>query len=72
MSREELTALCVDLEIRANQDCEWNMRDQQSEVTDQLTWELGCRTRRDYARDSYDNVCHPANITRAPSENESE
>ena len=64
LTSDELIALCADLEIRANQDCRWNMRDRQSDVSDQLTWELGCQTRRDYARESIDNICHPTHIQR--------
>ena len=57
LTRAELVALCADLEIRATQDCEWNMRDQQSQVRDQQTWEINCRARRDSARESFENVC---------------
>ena len=57
MSREELSRLCADLEARAAQDCEWNMRDQQSGIQDIQTWEVNCRARRDSARESYENVC---------------
>lgn len=57
MSREQLAALCADLEMRARQDCEWNMRDQQSAVQDIQTWEVNCRARRDSARESFENVC---------------
>jgi len=60
MSRTELAALCADLEIRANQDCHWNIEQQQSSVQNQQTWEINCRSRRDFARDSLDNVCDPA------------
>jgi hypothetical protein len=60
MSRTELAELCADLEIRSNQDCRWNIEQQQSSVQNQQTWEINCRSRRDFARDSLDNVCHPA------------
>ena len=59
MSVQELTALCEDLQMRANMDCEWNMREQQSSVNNQQTWEINCRARRDSARRSFDNVCQP-------------
>ena len=57
MSREELAALCADLEQRANQDCNWNVLQQQSTMQDRQTWEVNCQARRDSARRSYDNVC---------------
>ena len=57
MSSQELAALCADLEIRATLDCRWNMREQQSSVPNQQTWEVNCRARRDSARESFDNVC---------------
>ena len=60
MSREELSTLCADLEIRAAQDCDWNMRDRQSAIEDSQTWEVNCRARRDSARESYENVCMDA------------
>jgi len=59
LSHAELAALCADLDMRATQDCEWNMREQQSRIPDQQTWEVNCRARRDSARESYDNVCTP-------------
>ncbi len=58
LSDRELAALCADLNLRADLDCRWNMQEQQSAVGDQQTWEINCRTRRDSARESYDNVCH--------------
>jgi hypothetical protein len=57
LSNEELAALCEDLQMRASMDCEWNMREQQSSVNDRQTWEISCRSRRDSARRSFDNVC---------------
>ena len=57
LSQEELGALCEDLRMRADMDCQWNMKEQQSSVTNQTTWEINCRARRDAARGSYDNVC---------------
>ncbi len=57
LSQQELAALCEDLRMRADMDCQWNMREQQSSVSDQQTWEINCRSRRDSARRSYDNVC---------------
>jgi len=62
MSGEQLTSLCADLRLRANQDCRWNMEARQSSVPDQQSWEINCRARRDYARESYDNVCHTARL----------
>jgi hypothetical protein len=59
MSVEELSALCEDLQMRASMDCEWNMREQQSNVSDRQTWEINCRARQDSARRSFDNVCQP-------------
>ena len=60
LSRDELAALCADLKIRADQSCQWNMQEMQSTITDQQTWEINCNARRDFARESYDNVCDPA------------
>jgi hypothetical protein len=57
LNDEELAALCADLEMRSNQECEWNMLERQSSVTDQQSWEINCRARRDSARLSFDNVC---------------
>jgi hypothetical protein len=57
LSQEELAALCEDLRMRADMDCLWNMKEQQSSVANQQTWEINCRARRDSARESYDNVC---------------
>lgn len=57
MNRNELVALCTDLQMRADQDCSWNMREQQSSVPNQQTWEINCRARRDSARQSFENVC---------------
>lgn len=65
MTRNELRALCEDLRMRADFDCRWNIEERQSSVTDQQTWEINCRARRDSARESYDNVCQPARF-RAP------
>ena len=59
MSAEELAGLCEDLQMRADMNCEWNMREQQSTVTNRQTWEINCRARRDSARRSFDNVCQP-------------
>lgn len=66
MNIEELTALCEDLKMRANMDCEWNMRDQQSGMAERQTWEINCRARRDSARRSYDNVCQPWRLQSRP------
>ena len=57
LDREELAALCVDLKMRADQDCQWNMEQRQSSLPNQQTWEINCRARRDSARQSYENVC---------------
>ena len=57
MSREELASLCEDLSMRAEQDCRWNMQQQQSSIPDQQTWEVNCRARRNSARQSFENVC---------------
>jgi hypothetical protein len=57
LTRGELVALCMDLDMRANQDCSWNMQQQQSELENRQTWEVNCRARRDSARRSYENVC---------------
>ena len=50
LTRNELLALCEDLQMRANMECRWNMEARQSSVTDQQTWEINCRARRDSAR----------------------
>jgi hypothetical protein len=65
MTRNELLALCEDLQMRATMDCEWNMEEQQSSVPNQQTWEINCRARRDSARESFDNVCHPSRFRQA-------
>ena len=57
LSQAELAALCEDLRMRASMDCQWNMREQQSTLENQQTWEVNCRARRDFARDSFDNAC---------------
>jgi hypothetical protein len=57
MSDADLSALCADLQMRADMNCEWDMKQQQSSIPDQQTWEINCRARRDSARDSFDNVC---------------
>lgn len=65
LSRNELLALCEDLRMRAEFDCEWNMKERQSSVSEQQTWEINCRARRDSARESFDNVCQASRF-RAP------
>lgn len=65
MTRNELFALCEDLQMRADLDCRWNVEERQSSVTDQQTWEINCRARRDSARESFDNVCQASRF-RAP------
>ena len=60
LNRSELLALCADLELRANMDCQWNAEERQSSIEDRQTWEIGCMARRESARDSFDNVCHPS------------
>ena len=60
MNRSELLRLCEDLRVRAEMDCQWNMEEQQSSVSNQQTWEINCMARRDSARESFDNVCHPS------------
>ena len=65
LSRNELLALCEDLLMRAEMDCQWNMEQRQSDVPNQQTWEINCRARRDSARVSYDNVCQASRF-RAP------
>jgi len=65
MTRNELLALCEDLRMRAELDCRWNIEQRQSSVTNQQTWEINCRARRDSARESYDNVCQASRF-RAP------
>lgn len=62
LNRSELLALCADLELRANMDCQWNAEERQSSIEDRQTWEIGCMARRESARDSFDNVCHPSRI----------
>ena len=63
LTRNELLALCEDLQMRATMDCRWNMEEQQSSVTDRQTWEINCRARRDSARESFDNVCMPSRFS---------
>lgn len=63
LTRNELLALCDDLQMRATMDCEWNIEERQSAVTDQQTWEINCRARRDSARESFDNVCLPSRFS---------
>ena len=63
LTRNELIALCEDLRMRATMDCRWNMEQRQSSVTDQQTWEINCRARRDSARESFDNVCMPSRFS---------
>ena len=63
LTRNELLALCEDLQMRASMDCRWNMEERQSSVTDQQTWEINCRARRDSARESFDNVCMPSRFS---------
>lgn len=65
LTRNELLALCEDLRMRADLDCRWNIEQRQSSVTNQQTWEINCRARRDSARESYDNVCQESRF-RAP------
>jgi hypothetical protein len=62
LNHAELVALCADLELRANMECEWNALEQQSSIEDRQTWEIGCMARRDSARESFDNVCQPARL----------
>jgi hypothetical protein len=57
LTREELVALCADLEMRAKQDCTWNVQQQPSSMENRQTWEVNCQARRDSARRSYENVC---------------
>ena len=63
LTRNELLALCEDLQMRATMDCRWNIEEQQSSVTDRQTWEINCRARRDSARESFDNVCMPSRFS---------
>jgi len=60
MNRSELLRLCEDLRIRAEMDCRWNVEEQQSSIGNRQTWEINCMARRDSARESFDNVCHPS------------
>ncbi|MED5461463.1 MAG: hypothetical protein VYC03_02505, partial [Pseudomonadota bacterium] len=57
LTQTELLALCEDLQMRANMDCRWNLVERQSSVTEQQTWEINCRSRRDSAQESFDNNC---------------
>ena len=63
MNRSELLRLCEDLRLRAEMDCQWNMEEQQSSIGNQQTWEINCMARRDSARESFDNVCHPSRFS---------
>ena len=65
LTRNELLALCEDLQMRANMDCRWNLVERQSSVMDQQTWEINCRSRRDSARESFDNICQPLQLRQA-------
>lgn len=65
MTRNELLALCEDLQMRASMDCRWNMEERQSTVPNQQTWEINCRARRESARESFDNVCQPSRFREA-------
>jgi hypothetical protein len=62
LSRNELADLCADLSLRAKFDCRWNVEERQSAIGDRQTWEISCIARRESARESYDNVCHPARL----------
>ena len=62
LSRNELLALCEDLTMRAEQNCQWNIEQRQSDLSNQQTWEINCRARRDSARESYDNVCQSSRV----------
>ena len=64
LSRDELAALCADLQMRASQECRWDRQDQSVSVADRQTWEINCMARRDSARDSYDNICQPPRYER--------
>lgn len=69
MTRSELLRLCEDLRVRAEQDCRWNVEEQQSSISNRQTWEINCMARRDSARESFENVCHPSRFG-APVERE--
>lgn len=62
LSRNELLALCEDLAMRAEQECQWSIEQRQSDLSNQQTWEINCRARRDSARESYDNVCQSSRV----------
>ena len=68
MNHRQLLELCADLELRANMDCRWNVEERPSSFDDRQTWEISCMTRRESARESYDNVCHPARLGAPPNE----
>lgn len=70
MSRGELQALCEDLRMRATQDCRWNLQVEQSSVSEQQTWEINCRARRDSARESFDNVCRSSRLQNPDDSND--
>lgn len=70
LSQAELVTLCEDLRMRADMDCQWNMRDQQSTLANQQTWEVNCRARRDSARESLDNACQPWRFQPQPPRDE--
>ena len=63
MTRSELLRLCDDLRMRAEMDCRWNVEEQQSSIGNQQTWEINCMARRESARESFDNVCHPSRFS---------
>ena len=65
LTQTELLALCEDLQMRANMDCRWNLLERQSSVTEQQTWEINCRSRRDSAQESFDNNCQPLQLRQA-------
>lgn len=62
LNHRELLELCADLELRANMDCRWNVEERPSTLENRQTWEISCMTRRESARESYDNVCHPSRL----------
>jgi hypothetical protein len=64
LTRSELLRICEDLRIRAEQDCQWNVEEQQSSLGNRQTWEINCMARRDSARESFENVCHPSRFGR--------
>lgn len=48
--------------MRAEQECQWSIEQRQSDLSNQQTWEINCRARRDSARESYDNVCQSSRV----------